>query len=97
MKENGANYLFVNDRENNFFTIGTEVSRREEQLSRLNAEYKRMVDVAMNMESIYHYLVNTENYRMLAHFEYNIEETPLRSARIAVAPPMTDVCFFKFF
>ena len=55
-----------------------------------------MVDVAMNMESIYHYLVNTENYRMLAHFEYNLKETPLRSSRISVPPPMTDVCLILF-
>ena len=50
-----------------------------------------MVDVAMNMESIYHCLVNTENYRMLSNFAYTMEETPFRSARLATAPPMTDV------
>ena len=45
----------------------------------------------MSMESIYHCLVSTENYRMLSNFQYNMDETPLRSARLAVPPPMTDV------
>lgn len=45
----------------------------------------------MTMESIYKFMVNTENYRMLANFEYNLNETPLRSGRLSVAPPMTDV------
>lgn len=50
-----------------------------------------MVGMDVSIESIYHFLVSTENYRMLAHFEYNLEEKPLRSARLSVAPPMTDV------
>lgn len=50
-----------------------------------------MIDVAMNMESIYHCMVNKENYRMLANFQYTHQETPLRSARLGEAPPMTDV------
>ena len=77
------------------FLTGTEASRRMFEVNRLNSDYAKMVDVAMNMESIYHCMVNRENYRMLAHFHYNLDETPLRSARLSAAPPMTDVIIKK--
>lgn len=54
-----------------------------------------MVELAVNIESIYHFQVSNENYRMLSQFEYNVEETPLRSARLSRPPPMTDVSFVK--
>ena len=51
----------------------------------------------MTMESIYEYMVKTENYRMLADFDYNLQETPLRSGRLSVGPPpLADVGFFFF-
>lgn len=67
------------------------------EVNRLNSDYAKMVDVAMNMESIYHCMVAKENYRMLAHFQYNHDETPIRSARLAGPPPMTDVINFYIF
>lgn len=79
---------------NEIYFAGTESSRRKRELERLNSEYMGMVGVSshMTIESIYEYMVNTENYRMLADFEYNKNETPLRSGRLSVAPPpMTDV------
>lgn len=60
-------------------------------LGRLNKEYQGLVEMSLNVESIYQYMVETENYRMLAHFEYNKDETPLRSKRVSEAPPLTDV------
>lgn len=78
-----------------YFIKGTEASRRKRELERLNSEYQGMIGVSshMTMESIYEYMVKTENYRMLADFEFSKEEAPLRSGRLSVAPPpMTDVC-----
>ena len=71
--------------------IGTEASRRQREINRLNAEYQGMVDITQNIETIYHFLVETENYRMLSQFEFDKKETPIRSARLSVPLPLTDV------
>lgn len=70
---------------------GTEASRRASEVERLNSEYVGMMEMSLNIESIYHYMVDTENYRMLSQFEYTKSERPLRSGRVLSAPPMTDV------
>lgn len=73
------------------------MSRRVRELTRLNTDFQNMVDMSVKMETIYQCLVKKENYRMLSKFQYNTDETPLRSARVAVAPPMTDVIISLFF
>lgn len=75
----------------NFFCLGTSHERRKKILTRLNSEYHAMVSVNVTIVGIYHYFVESENYRVLSQYEYSWNELPLRSGRISQRPAMTDV------
>ena len=60
-------------------------------MKRLNSEYQAMVALEVSIEGAYHFLVETENYRMLSSQEYSWRESPLRSARICQRKPVSVV------
>lgn len=41
-----------------------------------------MIKLKVSLSGVLHFLIETENYRMLSKQDYNWRESPLRSARI---------------
>lgn len=79
------------------YIAGTEASRRNNEIQRLNSEYQAMVELNLSSSSIYYHMVSSENYRMLSQYHYSMSEAPLRSSRISNPPEMTDVRFIHTF
>ena len=64
------------------YYLGTASSRRKDELARLNTEFQAMVKLKVSLSGAYHFLQETENYRMLSSQQYSWRESPLRSGRV---------------
>lgn len=51
-------------------------------MDRLNSEYQGMVGLQLSLQGAYHFLCETENYRMLSSQQYHWRESPIRSGRV---------------
>lgn len=59
-------------------------------MARLNTEYQAMAAMGLSMNGIYHYHVETENYRMVSGVKYCWRESPIRGGRGFERPDLTD-------
>lgn len=66
---------------NQFVFLGVDSSRRKMEVDRLNEDYRAMTEMKISMGKIYHYMVESESYRILASAEYSWRESPLRLGR----------------
>ena len=77
-----------------YFIVGIPLKRRSEEIVRLNDVYQNMVGVKHTLEKCVKYLVQTEPYRMLREWSYEISASPLGED---VEPDdFTDVRIYKF-
>ena len=65
-----------------FLSSGTSADRRRAEIRRLNSEFQAMVKMNLSLQGILHFMIETENYRMLSTQEYSWRESPLRSGRL---------------
>ena len=61
---------------------GTSSERRKTEIARLNSEFEAMSKLKLSLSGILHYMIETENYRMLSAQEYTWRESPIRSGRV---------------
>lgn len=74
-----------------FFSSGTSSARRKEEIARLNKEFQAMANLKIGISGILHFLIETENYRMLSTQEYSWRESPIRSSRVCDRKDRTEV------
>lgn len=75
----------------NFFVTGTSSKRRQDEVARLNAEFKSMIKPNLSIDGILCFLIETENYRMLSAQHYTWRESPIRSGRVCDRKELTMV------
>ena len=75
----------------------TTVVRRNEEIKRLNDLYVDIVPVKMTLQKCIKYFCQTEPYRMLKDWSYDMEADPLTASdEPAPTPEMTEVLYIKF-
>ena len=72
------------------YFLGTTANRRNEEISRLNRFYVESIPVHKTIMSCFKFLCETEHYRMLKDWTYQINSDPLPSE--TPHPESTGVC-----
>ena len=70
--------------------LGCDTDRREKIIDDLNSQYARILQEKRSIFKSYSEMVEGNPYRVLASYSYDCKETPLRSQRVAMVPPVTD-------